>query len=44
MTKTVIMVFILLVFCLGQICAVECGDVNTDGTTDIVDALLVAQY
>ena len=38
----IIMLF-LLVFA-GQVFAAECGDVNGDGTTDIVDALLIAQH
>jgi poly(hydroxyalkanoate) depolymerase family esterase len=44
MTKTICMVFMLLVFCLGQIYAAECGDVNASGDVDIVDALVIAQY
>lgn len=38
------MVFALLVFCLGQIMAAACGDVNSSGKVDIVDALMTAQY
>ena len=38
------MIFIVLVFGLGQIFAAPCGDVNSDGSIDIVDALLIAQY
>ena len=44
MIKIVCMVFVLLVFCFAHVCAAECGDVNGDETTDIVDALLIAQY
>lgn len=38
------MIFILLVFCMVQAFAAPCGDVNSNGAIDIVDALLVAQY
>ena len=38
------MIFILLVFCLGQVFSAECGDVNSNGNVDIVDALMIAQY
>ena len=34
----------LLVCCLFRIFAAPCGDVNSSGTIDIVDALLIAQY
>jgi poly(hydroxyalkanoate) depolymerase family esterase len=34
----------LLIFCLGQIYAAECGDVNSSGEINIVDALLIAQH
>jgi len=37
-------IFFLLVFCLGQAFSQECGDVNSSGSVDIVDALLIAQY
>ncbi|MBN2531342.1 MAG: hypothetical protein JXB88_00550 [Spirochaetales bacterium] len=37
------MFFILLVFCIGQVFSAECGDVNSSGAIDIVDALIVAQ-
>jgi pectate lyase len=37
-------IFVLFVFCLGQVCAAPCGDVNSSGGIDIVDALLIAQY
>jgi len=36
-------IFILLVFCAVPIFAAQCGDVNTSGTVDIVDALIIAQ-
>jgi lysophospholipase L1-like esterase len=42
--KTVCMVLMLLVFCFGQAFAASCGDVNSSGGVDIVDALLIAQY
>ncbi|MBN2442830.1 MAG: hypothetical protein JXJ04_15845, partial [Spirochaetales bacterium] len=35
--------FILLVFCIGQGFSAECGDVNSSGVVDIVDALVIAQ-
>ena len=38
------MAFILILFCLGLSFASPCGDVNSSGTIDIIDALLVAQY
>jgi hypothetical protein len=38
------MIFILLVFCMGQVFPAECGDVNSSGGIDIIDALLIAQY
>jgi hypothetical protein len=41
---TVCMVLVLLVFCFGQAFAASCGDVNSSGGVDIVDALLIAQY
>ncbi|MBN2442606.1 MAG: PHB depolymerase family esterase [Spirochaetales bacterium] len=44
MTKSICMISLLLVFCLGQIFAAECGDVNANGDIDIVDALMIAQY
>jgi hypothetical protein len=34
----------LPLFCLGQTFAATCGDVNTSGSVDIVDALVIAQY
>jgi hypothetical protein len=37
------MIFILLVFCMGQVFSAECGDVNSSGVVDIVDALMIAQ-
>ena len=37
------MIFILLVFCMGQVFPAECGDVNSSGDVDIVDALVIAQ-
>ena len=42
-TKTLCIVFIMLLFCIVQAYSV-CGDTNTDASVDIVDALLVAQY
>jgi pectate lyase len=38
------MVLVLLVIFLGQVFASPCGDVNSSGSIDIVDALLTAQY
>jgi pectate lyase len=38
------MVLVLLLFCISKIYAAPCGDVNTSGGIDIVDALLIAQY
>ncbi len=44
MRKRRLMITMLLLFCLGQVFAGPCGDVNTSGNVDIVDALLIAQY
>ena len=44
MIKMACMVFMLLLFYIGQVCAAECGDVNSNGDISIVDALLVAQF
>jgi hypothetical protein len=41
--KIVCMIFILLVFCMGQVFSAECGDVNSSEAIDIVDALIIAQ-
>jgi hypothetical protein len=41
--KIVFMIFMLLVLCTGQIFSQTCGDVNSSGTIDIVDALILAQ-
>lgn len=35
---------ILFCFCLGQAFAAPCGDVNSSGNVEILDALLIAQY
>ena len=43
-TKWIFMVFILFVFILCQVFGATCGDVNTNGVVDIVDALSVAQF
>ena len=37
-------VLVLLLFCLVQVLAEPCGDVNSDEAIDIVDALLIAQH
>ena len=37
------MVVVLLIFCISHLAAEPCGDVNSDGSIDIVDALLIAQ-
>ena len=42
-TKTMCIVFIMLLFCIVHAYSV-CGDVNTDNSVNIIDALLVAQY
>lgn len=41
--KSMGIVFLLL-FCLSPLLAEPCGDVNSDGEIDIIDALLTAQY
>jgi len=38
------MVLVLFIFCLSQLVAAPCGDVNSDDSINIVDALLIAQY
>ncbi|MBN2444233.1 MAG: DUF1593 domain-containing protein [Spirochaetales bacterium] len=43
MKEKIIFVFLLLIG-ISMGAAAECGDVNSDGTVDIVDALLIAQY
>jgi lysophospholipase L1-like esterase len=43
-TKLMCMIFVLFIFCLWQACGAICGDVNTSGDVNIVDALLIAQY
>jgi hypothetical protein len=37
------MIFILFLICIGQAFPAVCGDVNSSGETDIIDALIVAQ-
>ena len=44
MSKIEFMFFLLLVFCFTQVFAAPCGDINSSGSIDIVDALLIAQY
>ena len=41
--KIVCIIFILLVLCVGQVFSQQCGDVNSSGEIDIVDALIIAQ-
>jgi hypothetical protein len=42
-TKIGLIVMMLIIISLGQAFAAACGDVNSSGTVDIVDALLIAQ-
>ena len=42
--KKPLCIVILLLFCLSPLLAEPCGDVNSDGAIDIVDALLISQY
>jgi hypothetical protein len=42
--KKVWIVFILLIFGFSQVFAAACGDVNSNGDIDILDALIIAQY
>ena len=42
--KRICIFVLLLLFCIIQLSAAECGDANSDGTVDIVDALVIAQY
>ena len=44
MVKKVCIFSILIIFGLSQILAAPCGDVNSSGAIDIVDALMTAQY
>jgi lysophospholipase L1-like esterase len=44
LTTVCIIVTLLLLLCFGQGFAASCGDVNSSGSVDIVDALLIAQY
>jgi hypothetical protein len=41
--KTACIIFIVLVLCVGQVFSQQCGDVNSSGEIDIVDALIIAQ-
>jgi hypothetical protein len=41
--KTGCIIFILFVLCLGQVFPQQCGDVDTNGIVNIVDALIIAQ-
>ncbi|MBN1697228.1 MAG: hypothetical protein JW881_06925 [Spirochaetales bacterium] len=43
-TKTECLVFMLFLLCLSNVFGAACGDVNSSGTIDIVDALVIAQY
>jgi hypothetical protein len=42
--KRICICVLLLLSGMSLIAAAECGDVNSDGTIDIVDALITAQY
>lgn len=42
--KSKTIVLILLVFCICPLVAEPCGDVNSNGEINIIDALLIAQY
>ena len=43
MKKRKWIILLLCLFCISQVFAADCGDVNDDGIVDIVDALLIAQ-
>lgn len=43
MKKNKLIVILLFLFCISQAFTVTCGDVNSDATVDIIDALLIAQ-
>ena len=43
-SKIEAIVLVLLVFCISPLVAEPCGDVNSNGEIDIIDALLVAKY
>ena len=42
--KTSCIVLMLLILCISNLSAEPCGDVNSDDSINIVDALLIAQY
>lgn len=42
--KKVYFILLLSIFGIAQIMAVSCGDVDSSGTVDIVDALLIAKH
>ena len=42
--KKIVGILLLLMFCLVPLLADPCGDVNSSGEIDIVDALLIAQF
>jgi hypothetical protein len=42
--KTECAIFVLLALCVAQAFAAQCGDTNSSGGPDVVDALLIAQY
>ncbi|MBN1700039.1 MAG: PHB depolymerase family esterase [Spirochaetales bacterium] len=44
MRKIMCLFFVLLICCISRLSAAECGDVNSSGGVDIVDALVIAQY
>ena len=44
LTKAGYLVLVLFLFCLGQMFAASCGDVDSSGDINIVDALRTAQY
>jgi lysophospholipase L1-like esterase len=41
--RKVFIILMLFICCFGQVFAASCGDVNSSGNIDIVDALLIAQ-
>ena len=42
--KKICIIFVLLILSMTSILAADCGDVNSSGQVDVIDALMTAQY